>query len=108
MKNFLNYTTLLSVAALTSTAAFELFGGTVSSPLPYALSFGVFVTGLVLSTFREDYANERRNYEPRLAKPVLLPADEAFAPVRSRRIAKETPVSWTSRHRRLHREAVRS
>lgn len=108
MKNFLNYLTLLSVAALTATAAFELLGGTVSSPLPYALSFGAFVSGLVLSTFREDYASERRSYEPRRVKPILLPADEVFAPVPSRRIAKETPVSWTSRHRRLHREAVRN
>ncbi len=107
MKNILNYITLLSVAALVSTAVFELAGGTVSTPVPYAVPFALFVSGLVLSTFRVDYGRSDRRFEPRRVRPILLPADEVFAADGSARVSATAPVSWTVRHRRVRREVAR-
>ncbi|WP_221028831.1 hypothetical protein [Actomonas aquatica] len=108
MKNLLNYTTLLSVAALVATATFEVAGGTVSSPLPYAVPFATFVFGLLVSTFREDYSAASRGYEPRRAKAILLPADEVFTAAKPSAVTAETPVSWTARHRRTRRAVARA
>ncbi len=107
MKNILQTTTLLSVAAIVATIAIATIGGLVASPLLLAIPFATFIGGLVLSTFRIDYTPTMRRYEPDAVKPILLPADEAFAIASPSPVSDQTPVNWTARHRRTRRSIAR-
>ena len=80
MKNSLKYIALLSISGATIATAAETAGFGVSAAWGYQLPLIGFISALVLMTFTTDYRRVAlRSFEPRLAKPVLVPAAEVFA-----------------------------
>ena len=104
MKNSLKYIAILSVAGASIATAAETAGFGVSSTIGYQLPFVTFIASLLLMTFIADYRRASlHGFEPRLAKAILTPANEAFTSSAS------TSVRVTARRtRRVRHQLVRS
>ena len=103
MKNSLKYIALLSITGASIATAAETAGFGVSAVWGYQLPLIGFISALVLMTFSTDYRRvSLRSFEPRPAKPILVPAREVFAATPS--IASRSP----RRIRRVRHQLVRS
>ena len=103
MKNSLKYIALLSIAGASIATAAETAGFGVSSAWGYQLPLIGFISALVLMTFTSDYRRvSLRSFEPRLAKPILVPATEVFGATTT--TAPRSP----RRIRRVRHQLVRS
>jgi hypothetical protein len=100
IKSSLTYIALLSVVGASVASAADTAGLGVSTTWGYQLPFIVFIAALVLLTVVNDYSRAlRSSFEPRIAKAILVPANEVFG------AATSTPVRRT---RRVRHQLVRS
>ena len=113
MKSIFTYTTLLSIVGLTVAVAAEATALAPISSLSFEVPFSLFVISAALMLVKADYSRHGDRMLPAsTAKPVLLPANEAFAaaPVQTRRrtrVAFQPSTTWSARHRRIRRQLAR-
>ena len=104
MKNSLKYIAILSIAGASIATAADTAGFSVAATWGYQLPFITFIGSLMLMTFIADYRrNAIRGFEPRLAKVMLTPANEAFTPIST---SSNRPTA--RRIRRVRHQLVRS
>jgi hypothetical protein len=91
MKSSLTYLFLLSGVGLTGAAAAETIGVAIASPLAYVLPFCLFLGSSLLLILGTDYNRNSLRLDTLVARPTLLPANEAFYGADAAAIRPMTP-----------------
>lgn len=84
MKTTLSLIALVSLATPAVAAVAAIAGATVPAVFSLEIGLSFFVGSFALLLFGADYGGRRKAYDVKTVGPVLLPADEAFAPGGSR------------------------
>ena len=107
MKALLPYAALTAIVGLAIAAAAESASFAPITSLSFELPFALFVVSISLMLFKSDYSRPPgRTPAVAGAKPVLLPANEAFVG-RPDSPATRPRTRWRARHHQVRRKLAR-